>query len=318
MPLNAQKEQPPSSLMISIVTSLYMTEELIEEFYRRSVTAAETITDNFEIIMVNDGSPDNSLARAVALHQSDKRVKVIDLARNFGHHPAIRAGLDYAQGELIYVLDGDLEEDPAWLPLFYDTLNKNPDTDVVYGIQKDREGSFVRRALGKVYYKALSFLSNAEIEPDHCNARLMTRRYLESLKLLKDYTFSLESHFAYTGYKQISEIVTKPYKGESSYTFRKKINLALNTILGNSAFPLEIMSIGGLCITVLSALVVLLLTTKRILFGAVVAGNTIIVGSIWLIGGMTIFCLGIVGLYISRIFLEAKNYPVYIVKKIWE
>ncbi len=143
-------DSPPT---LSIVTSLYSNAERVEEFYERSVKAAETITNDFEIILVNDGSPDESLVLAVALHERDNRVKVIDLARNFGQHPAMRAGLDYASGELVYVLDGDLEEDPAWLVRFYEKLCLNPDADVVYGVQERREGAFVKNTCGKLYYK---------------------------------------------------------------------------------------------------------------------------------------------------------------------
>lgn len=314
----SQQDKPAPRPKLSIVTSLYKTERYMDEFYTRSARTAEKITDDFEIIMVNDGSPDNALGKAVALHEKDGRVKVIDLARNFGQHPAMRAGIDYAKGDLVYVLDGDLEESPEWLSLFHEEMARWQDVDVVYGVQQERKGSFVRATCGKIYYRMLSYLSQAEIRPDHCNARLMTRRYVDSLKMLNDRTFSLESHFAFAGYKQVPVKVTKTYKGESGYNFRKRMDLALNNILGNSAFPLEIMSIGGLCLTILSMLFVVYLVVQRLWVGVVVAGNAIIVVSIWFIGGITIFCLGIVGLYISRIFLETKRHPTYIVKRTWE
>ncbi|MBI5664356.1 MAG: glycosyltransferase family 2 protein, partial [Nitrospirae bacterium] len=140
-------------MKLSIVTTLYYSEPYIAEFYERISTAAQRITDDYELILVNDGSPDESLSAALALYEKDKRVIVIDFAKNFGHHKAIMTGLSYAQGDYVFLIDSDLEEQPENLDLFWNELHAAPNIDVVYGTQYKRKGGWFEKITGNIFYK---------------------------------------------------------------------------------------------------------------------------------------------------------------------
>ena len=167
-------------MKLSIVTTLYRSAPYLRDFYERSRTAAEGITDQFEIVLVNDGSPDESLDIALELHERDRRVRVIDLARNFGQHKAILTGLAHARGELVFSLDSDLEEDPNWLGPFHERMGETG-ADVVYGVQRKRKGRLFERISGALYYAIFRLLSSHAVPANQVSARLMTRRYVKSL-----------------------------------------------------------------------------------------------------------------------------------------
>ena len=165
---------------LSIVTTLYCSAAYVENFYARVCAAAEKITRRFEIIFVNDGSPDNSLAIALSLHHKDKRIKIVNLSRNFGHHQALMTGLEYARGELIFLVDSDLEEEPELLETFHAEFTASG-ADVVFGVQGKRKGNYFERVSGAVFFKVFNLLSTHPIPTNHMTARLMTRRYVAAL-----------------------------------------------------------------------------------------------------------------------------------------
>ena len=142
-------------MRLSIVTTLYNTELHLLEFYERITKCAQGITHDYELILVNDGSPDNSLELAVSLHEKDQRVKVVDLSRNFGHHKAMMVGLEYAQSDYVFLIDSDLEEPPETLKLFWEEIQGAKDFDVVFGVQEKRRGGWLERISGTLYYKVV-------------------------------------------------------------------------------------------------------------------------------------------------------------------
>ena len=160
---------------LSIVTALYLSAPYLEEFYTRVSAAAQKITDDYEVIFVNDGSPDQSLDIAIALYEEDKRVRVIDLSRNFGHHKAIMTGLAHARSDLVFLLDCDLEEEPEWLEKFYDEF-KTSDADVVYGVQQTRKGAFFERITGILFYKMFNLLSPHPMPPASAGSAMQNHR----------------------------------------------------------------------------------------------------------------------------------------------
>src|SRR5262245_57553682 len=172
-------------MKLSIVTTLYNSSPTVEAFYRHAVAAAEGLTEDFEIVMVDDGSPDNSLEIACALADKDSRVRVVELARNFGHHKALMTGLDHARGELCFLIDSDLEEDPAILREFFDKLQCG-DVDVVYGYQNARKRGLLDRATGDIAYWLLNSLFSHPIPRNHITVRLMKRAYVDSLLLHRE------------------------------------------------------------------------------------------------------------------------------------
>ena len=175
---------------LSIVTTLYYSASYLEEFYTRICGTVEKITKNYEIILVNDGSPDNSLNIAISLYERDVKVRVIDLSRNFGHHKAIMTGLAHARGKLVFLIDCDLEEDPELLEVFYDKF-KNSDADVIYGVQQTRKGSFFERTSGKIFYALINLLSDYPVRANPITARLMSQRYVTNLVKHKDHEIFL-------------------------------------------------------------------------------------------------------------------------------
>ena len=165
-------------MKLSIVTTLCYSPDYVNEFYERVSKEAKKITDDYEIIFVDDGSSDDSLQKAVALYEKDIKVKVIELSRNFGHHKAIMTGLSYAQGDFVFLIDSDLEEEPELLGKFWAEMQKDDTVDVVYGVQKKRKGGWFERWSGEIYYKIVNKLGNMTIPKNIITARLMKKTML--------------------------------------------------------------------------------------------------------------------------------------------
>ena len=175
---------------LSIVSSLYYSAPYIEVFYRRTTATAKKIGKDYEIIFVNDGSPDHSRELAIEITKNDPHVQLIDLSRNFGHHKAIMTGLMHARGDLVFQIDVDLEEEPEMLEAFYQELIKTQ-ADVVYGVQDKRKGGFFEKVFGGLFYRVFNFLSDVNMPPNLLMARLMTRGYVDALLLHKEYELDL-------------------------------------------------------------------------------------------------------------------------------
>ncbi|MBP1991142.1 glycosyltransferase family 2 protein [Paenibacillus eucommiae] len=305
-------------LKISVVCTLYRSSIYIEEFYQRVKKTAEMITENFEVIFVNDGSPDNSLDVALSLREKDHRVKVIDLSRNFGHHKAIMTGLSYANGDYVFLIDVDLEEPPELLYDFWMEMEKHDNIDVIYGVQEKRRGNLKERITGGLFYKIYNYLSNDKIVNNSAMCRLMNSNYVSALVSHHEREIFLAGLWAITGYNQQAISVKKYSSSPTTYSFQKKLALMVNAITAFSNRPLEFIFSFGSIISLVAFAFVIFLVLRQLIFGISMQGWTSIVVSIWLMGGMIIFCLGIVGIYISKIFTEVKQRPYTIIKKIYE
>jgi putative glycosyltransferase len=303
-------------MKLSVVATLYYSAPYVEEFYRRACRVAETITDDYEIIFVNDGSPDNALSIARELCQVDPRVVVVDLSRNFGHHKAIMTGLAYAQGDLVMLIDVDLEEPPEILTTFNEAL-QNSDADVVYGVQAQREGSAFRRMSGRIYYSLYNWLSQYPVPHDALIARLMTKRYVKRLLEHKEQLFSIDGLMEITGFKQIPVAIEKHYKGSTTYSLRKRIGLAISGITSLSNKPLIYIAYLGLIMTIPSGLLILYLLIQYLLGITDVSGWTSVIVSLWFLGGLIIFLMGIIAVYLSVIFVEIKARPYTVVRDVY-
>lgn len=299
---------------LSIVTTMYFSVNYLATFCKRINECARKITDNYEIILVNDGSPDNSLSMALALQQNEKRIKVIDLSRNFGHHKAIMTGLAYSKGNKIFLIDSDLEEPPEMLLEFWD---KFKDCDVVYGVQDKRKGGIIEKITGKMFYEIFNCFSTVALPKNFITGRLMSRRYVNALIQYKEQELYLGGLWVLNGFVQKPVLVKKNGESPTTYSFSKKMALLVNAITSFSNKPLiYVFYIGG--IILLSSLVFSLnLLFKKMFFGIVIEGWTSLIISIWLLGGLTIFSVGIVGIYLSKVFLEVKNRPYSIIKDIY-
>jgi putative glycosyltransferase len=302
---------------LSIVTTLYCSAPHVEEFYARVCAAADEITDDYEIIFVNDGSPDDSLEIALSLYARDRRVKVLDLSRNFGHHKAIMTGLAHAKGSLVFLIDIDLEEKPELLGRFHGELQATG-ADVIYGVQETRKGRFVERFTGSLFYALFNSLSDCEVPRNLLTARLMTRRYVAGLVQHRDREVFLGGLFAITGFKQVPVAVAKGHRGESTYGVGRKVALLVNSVTSFSNKPLVLMFYLGLAIVVASGLAGLYLVANRLLFGVLLTGWPSLIVSLWFLGGLTIFCLGVIGVYLSKIFMETKERPYTLIRATYD
>jgi len=301
----------------SIVTSLYHSAPYVEEFYTRISAEVEKISNQFEIIFVNDGSPDNSLEIAISLHERDPRIKIIDLSRNFGHHTAILTGLANTRGSYVFLIDCDLEEEPELFSKFYEKMQKTQ-ADVVFGVQQKRKGKFFERLSGGTFWKLFNVLSRYPIAKNQLLARLMTRRYVVSLLEYREGEVFLPGLFAMTGFKQIPLTTRKHSKGNSTYTLRKKIAQFVDAMTSFSTSPLIFIFYLGAIILVVSSISALWLIIRKIFFGTFLAGWPSLIVSIWLLGGLTIFCLGLIGIYVSKVLMEAKNRPRAIIRRVYD
>jgi putative glycosyltransferase len=305
-------------MKISVVATLYYSAPYIQEFYERITAVVQKLTTDYEIIFVNDGSPDQVLDLAYKLHKDDHRVKILDLSRNFGHHKAIMTGLAYAQGDLVYLTDIDLEEKPELLAEFYELLQQNADTDVVYGVQRERQGTWSRRVLGGAFYRLFNIISDIPVTPDTLMSRLMTKRYVESLTQHREKLFMIAGLWQLTGFKQIPLLVEKGYKGSSTYSFRRKIAFLVYSVTAFSSRPLIFIAYLGMLLTIPSACMIVFFAGQYLFFKVGVDGWTSVIVSLWFLGGLIIFNLGIIAVYLSVIFTEVKQRPYTVVRQIYD
>lgn len=305
-------------MRLSIVTTMYCSAPYIEEFYERIRAEAEKLTDSYEIIFVNDGSPDNSLEIAIGLYEKDPKVRIIDLSRNFGHHKAIMTGLVHARGELVMLLDIDLEEEPEFLSRFYEKLEVTGGADVIYGVQDTRKGGMFERVSGTLFYALLNALSSYPIPQNLITARIMTRRYVQALIKHQDREVFIDGLWAITGFNQIPLKVRKLSKSSSTYSFQKKMGLFVNAITSFSYKPLVWIFYLGTFMLFVSGAGILWLVTKKLLYNFILPGWTSVLVSIWFVGGIILFCQGVIGFYLSKIFIETKRRPYTIIRDIYE
>jgi putative glycosyltransferase len=301
-------------MMLSIVTTLYNSAPYLEEFHKRVCAAASEITRDFEIIFVNDGSPDHSLEVALDLYRKDARVAIVDLSRNFGHHKAMMTGLIHARGDLVFLLDSDLEEEPELLHKFYAEMQRTG-ADVVFGVQEQRKGKLFERVSGSLYFKVFNLFSTHPIPTNHITARLMTGDYVSALIGHQEREFVMSGLWALTGFQQLPLTVTKHSKKTSTYGLGRKIAHLVNAITSFSNKPLVLIFYLGCVIVLVSSIAAIDLIVRKLLFGTLLEGWASLIVSIWLLGGLTIFCLGVIGIYLAKVFIEVKQRPYTIVRQ---
>jgi putative glycosyltransferase len=301
--------------MISIVTSLYKSERTVAPFYARTLKALQELGESYEFIFVNDGSPDASASAVMELRAQDTQVRLVELSRNFGHHEAVLTGLQYAAGEWVFLLDSDLEEPPGELVRFYRELSADPELDVIYGYMPRRKGGPFERLSGRFFYQLLQLLSEIHIPQNALTMRLMRRPYVEAVLRYGEHHLFLGGLLQLAGFRQKGVPVQKTSKGFSSYTFGKRLKGMLNALLSFSDRPLVLIMLLGLVFSSLSFLVIIWLVVKRFILGHAVEGWASLMASLWFLGGLILFALGVIGLYIGKIFVQVKRRPRTVVRR---
>ena len=305
-------------MKLSIVTTLYRSQQYINEFYELISINANKITSDFEIIFVNDGSPDKSVETVLELRKNDNKVKLIDLSRNFGHHYAIMAGLNFASGEYIYLTDCDLEVSPETILEFHQKISTQ-EIDVVYGFQEERKGKFIEKTGGSLFWKIINKFGNLDIPQNVVTERLMSRKYVENLISLGDKNLFLAGMMSWTGFRQIGiPVKKKQRKGNSTYSVVKRIKLATEAITSFSIVPLKLMFNFGIIITFASIIGIVFIVVRKLIFpDHVLIGYTSLMIMIMFALGVIVCSLGVIGMYLSKIFIQTQNRPLYIVKNIY-
>jgi putative glycosyltransferase len=304
------------SLQLSIVTTVYRSAPFLQEFYARMSEAARKLGVSYELLLVNDGSPDDSSTILSEIAVRDPRVTIVHLSRNFGHHEAAFEGLLRARGDFVYIIDCDLEEQPEWLGDFWTAIRAQPHTDLVYGVGADRAGSMFNRFAGRLFYKLFNLVSDYKIPQNVLTTRIMTRRYVRALGEFRERTVVMAGIYEMAGFDSRALVRRKAPQRRRSYSFLRRYRLMVNSMVSFSSLPLEMVFYSGLVMTALSLVFSLALIYRRMVSNIIVPGWISIVVSIWLVGGIIISFLGIISVYLSVIFKEVKARPRTIVKEI--
>lgn len=308
-------------MQLSIVSTLYKSEIYLDEFLQILIASIDELKIvDYEIIFVNDGSPDNSVQFLLHKKKEIKAIKIVDLSRNFGHHYAMQAGLSIAKGEFVFLIDNDLEVSPSILKTFHHELQSNDAIDVVYGFQEERKGSFTESFGGKVFWWGINKFSEISIPKNILTERLMRKEYVQNLLSLGDANLFLGGMMYWTGHQQKGvSIAKKQRKEQSTYSTKKRLELMLQAVTSFSGKPLEYLFYFGLIISFLSFIFIAYLIGVKIVYNdAVQLGWTSIVAINVLILGILSTFLGLIGIYLFKIFKQVQNRPNFIIKKIYE
>lgn len=304
-------------MKLSVVCTLFHSEKYCREFYQRMRKTVNELGVPYEFVFVNDGSPDRSKDIILDLMAQDSAISLVDLSRNFGHHQAIMAGLEYSTGDYVFLIDCDLEEDPELLVPFWKKMNEQRALDVVYGIQWKRKGQFFERLSGTFFYKTLNFFTSLEYPSNTLTARLMKKEYVESVLQYKERAIDIWAIFILAGYNQEGIQCEKKHKGSTTYTLSKRISMGVETITSFSHRPLYLIFLVGIIWLAISSVNLAVILVKKWIWGVPLEGWASIMASLWLIGGVIIFLIGIISIYLSKVFLEVKQRPTAIVKHIY-
>ncbi|MDR0370255.1 MAG: glycosyltransferase family 2 protein [Prevotellaceae bacterium] len=304
------------SLHISIVSPVYKAEKIIQELVGRLHTELATLTDRYEIILVNDGSPDDSWNEILKEGQKDKRVKGLNLSRNFGQHYAITAGLSFAVGEWIVVMDCDLQDDPAEIPKLYRKAQEGYDSVFAQRIQ--RTDSFLKRNLSKLFYLFFSYLTDTEQESSVANFGIYHRVVIDAILSMKDQIRFFPTMVQWVGFRKYYLPVkhSERFEGETSYSFKDLFRLALNNTIAFSDKPLRLTVKVGFFLAMLSFMIGVVYAVLYFIGTIDVLGFTTLILSIWFLAGIVIGILGVLGLYVGKVFEKVKSRPLFIVQNI--
>jgi polyisoprenyl-phosphate glycosyltransferase len=303
--------------VISFVVPIYNEEESIVEMHRRLKAVATTLDHDVEIVLVDDGSRDRSLELMRGLHSDDTSVHYVSLARNFGHQIAVTAGLQFARGDAVVVIDADLQDPPELIPKMIDEWKNG--SHVVYAQRtvRRREG-VLKRFLAYSFYRFLRLLTDVDIPADTGDFCLMDRKVVDVMNSLPERGRYLRGLRAWVGFKQTAVTFERDprFAGEVKYTLRKSLSLAINGIISFSRVPLRIASYVGLLAAVFALLMIILVIYWRLTQpSAPLIGYTIITAAIFFFGAVQLLCLGILGEYLGRIYDEVKGRPIYTIKE---
>ncbi len=301
---------------LTIVIPVYNSAEIFPILYKRLVDALENSVSAFDIIAVVDGCKDASAEVITNLHKQDKRLRLIEFSRNFGHQAAVTAGLQYATGDMIVIMDDDLEDPPEIIPLLIAKAKEG--YDVVYGVRKKRKVSIFLRISYHIFYRFMNKLATVDMPYDTGDFCLISRRIVDKLNSMPETNRYIRGLRAWIGFKQtgIEYERDSRYAGESGYSLFRYIKFAIDGMISFSYKPLQYISLIGFLIAFFSFAYMLYLIISKLLYDAIDApGWASLMTIILFSGGLQLVSLGITGQYIARIYDEVKQRPLYIIKR---
>lgn len=304
-----------SNIKLSIVSPVYRAEKMVQILVERVVNSVSTITEDYEIILVNDASPDASWQMIEQECLLNKKVKGINLSRNFGQHYAITAGLHYAKGEWVVVMDCDLQDRPEEIPALYQKAKEGYDS--VFAQRVQREDNWLKRMSSKTFYAILGYLTDTKQDASIANFGIYRKNVIQSILQMGDRFRYFPTMVQWVGFKKgyLPVSHNERAEGKSSYNFSRLFRLALDTIIAFSDKPLRLMVKGGFIVTLISILIGLIYLVKYLCGDIQVLGFTTLIISLWLIAGIIISLLGVLGLYVGKMFDTVKQRPTFIVDK---
>lgn len=300
----------------SIVVPVYNEADCLHELYRRMVEVMEKTGKPWELVLVNDGSVDESPNIIRELAKADSRVRPVMFARNFGHQIAVTAGLDYSRGDAVVIIDADLQDPPE---VILDLIEKwKEGYEVVYAVRAEREGeSFFKKFTASLFYRLIARITDVDIPMDAGDFRLMDRKVVNVLNTMREHHRFLRGMSAWVGFRQTGVLYRRAprFAGETKYPLRKMLRLALTAITGFSYFPLQLATYLGFFAAGLAILAIPVVIILRAIQAQAFFGQATTLIAVLFLGGVQLICLGILGEYIGRIYDEAKGRPLYIVSE---
>lgn len=302
-------------MKISVVVPCYNEEESVRLFYKEMSSVAEQMDYEFEYIFINDGSSDNTLEILMELGKKDARVKYISFSRNFGKEAAIYAGFSKASGDYVVMMDADLQDPPKLLPKMIEYIQQGYDSVATRRVTRKGEPP-IRSFFARMFYKIINKISDVDIVDGARDYRLMTKQMKDAIVSMKEYNRFSKGIFGWVGFKTkwLEYENVERVAGETKWNFWKLFLYSLEGIVAFSTAPLVLASMFGIIFCLLAFIMILFIVVRTIVFGDPVAGWPSMVCIIFLIGGIQLLCIGIIGQYLSKTYLETKKRPQYIIK----
>ncbi len=306
----------------AVIIPIYNEEENIPELYSRLCGVMEALSskegyhsDSFEILMVDDGSSDRSWQLIRELHQKDPRVKGISFSRNFGHHIAITAGIDYASGDAVILMDGDLQDPPEEIPRLYEKFREG--YDLVYGIRRERKDTQFKKITSFLFWWILRRFSGVEMPRNQTMLRILSWRMASALRDMREYARFVHGMMAWTGFN-VTTLEVEHFertRGKSKYNIPRLFKLAFHAVTSFSTVPLRLAIYTGFVSSSLSLAVGLYFIYRKLFYHIPVLGYASIIVSIFFVGGVQLLMLGIFGEYLGRTYQEVQRRPLYLMKE---
>jgi glycosyltransferase involved in cell wall biosynthesis len=301
--------------LLSVVVPCYNEEGNLEPLVQRLTEVLEALAAPFEVVFVDDGSQDGTLESLRAIRARDGRIKFLSLSRNFGHEAASTAGLRHASGDAVILMDADLQDPPEVIPELVEKWKEG--FELVFATRDSREGEgWMKRATSALFYRIMRRVVKFDFPTDTGDFRLMSRPVVNGFLLMPERNRFVRGMVAWTGFQWTSVRYQRAarHSGNTNYGFRELVSLALDAFTGFSAVPLRIVSLIGLCVTVLAAAGTLWIVLNKLLLGLDIPGYAFLATGVLFLGGVQILLLGTIGEYVGRIYVETQRRPLYLIR----